>query len=130
MSNEAKKGSGAGEREAGKTREAWQMEDTRTEEVSIPAIRHVGPTLESDPEYLERVGSGEPTPEARIAEEEQTEDPNVRVDPVSGEVLEDNEPEPLKTRLPGDTSSDPHSDVGPDNATTVQRRGERKRNAA
>lgn len=33
-------------------------------------------------------------------------------------------PEPLKTRLPGDTSSDPHTDVGPDNATTVQHRGE------
>ena len=33
-------------------------------------------------------------------------------------------PEPLKTRLAGDTSSDPHTDVGPDNATTVQARRE------
>ena len=42
-------------------------------------------------------------------------------DPLSGrtsEVL----PEPLKTRLPGDTSSDPHTDVGPDNATSLQER--------
>ncbi len=27
--------------------------------------------------------------------------------------------EPLITRLPGDTSSDPHTDLGPDNATTA-----------
>ncbi len=33
-------------------------------------------------------------------------------------------PEPLKTRLAGDTSSDPHTDLGPDNATTVQARTE------
>ncbi|HEX5234735.1 MAG TPA: hypothetical protein VFW25_05330 [Silvibacterium sp.] len=31
-------------------------------------------------------------------------------------------PEALKTRLPGDTSSDPHTDVGPDNASTGQGR--------
>lgn len=31
--------------------------------------------------------------------------------------LDDN-PEALKTRLPGDTSSDPHTDVGSDNATS------------
>jgi hypothetical protein len=28
--------------------------------------------------------------------------------------------EPLKTRLPGDTSSDPHTDVGADNATNLR----------
>ncbi len=33
-------------------------------------------------------------------------------------------PEPLTTRLAGDTSSDPHTDLGPDNATTVQARPE------
>lgn len=146
--SEAKKRSDAGEREGGQMRtsenggeadrgpearqmrDAWQMEDTHTPEVSIPAIRHVGPTLESDPEYLELAGSAGPTPEAQIAEEAQSAEANVRVDPLSGEVLEDNEPEPLKTRLPGDTSSDPHTDVGPDNATTVQHRGERKHKAA
>lgn len=31
-------------------------------------------------------------------------------------------PETLHTRLPGDTSSDPHTDLGPDNATNLQRR--------
>src|SRR3954451_25376215 len=37
---------------------------------SIPAIRHVGPTLESDPHYfdVEREGGGE-TPEAQIMNE-------------------------------------------------------------
>lgn len=116
-------------------RDAWQMEDTRAEEVSVPAIRHVGPTLESDPEYLELVGSGETTPEAQIAEQAATAEPDVRklldqgIDPLSGHEVEARQPEPLKTRLPGDTSSDPHTDVGPDNATTVQHRGE-QRNAA
>jgi hypothetical protein len=109
-------------------REAWQMEDTQSDEVSVPAIRHVGPTLESDPEYLELVGSGGPTPEAQIAERAALAVPLVEedVDPLSGRKVEVGGPEPLKTRLPGDTSSDPHTDVGPDNATTVQRRGERE----
>ncbi len=31
-------------------------------------------------------------------------------------------PAPLITRLPGDTSSDPHTDVGEDNATELDRR--------
>ena len=115
---------------------AWQMEGTRSEEVSVPAIRHVGPTLESDPLYLELVGSGGPTPEAQIAEEAAMAEPDVRemveegMDPLSGLVVEAGETEPLKTRLPGDASSDPHTDVGPDNATTLQKRGERKRKAA
>lgn len=117
-------------------REAWQMEGARSDEVSVPAIRHVGPTLESDPDYLELVGSGGPTPEAQIADEATRAEPDVRemmeegVDPLSGREVEAGEPQPLKTRLPGDTSSDPHTDVGPDNATTVQRRGERKQKAA
>lgn len=34
----------------------------------------------------------------------------------------DNVPEPLHTHLAGDTSSDPHTDVGPDNATVLQKR--------
>lgn len=131
MSDEAKKSeTGNGEREA------WQMEDTRAGEVSVPAIRHVGPTLESDPQYLELVGSGGPTPEAQIAEQAAAAEPDVReliekgIDPLSGREVEAGEPEPLKTRLPGDTSSDPHTDVGPDNATKMQSRGERKRSAA
>jgi hypothetical protein len=103
---------------------------------SIPAIRHVGPTLESDPDYLVRAGSGDSTPEARLAELAGVTEPPLlevtaaEVDPLSGEVRRIDEPERLKTRLPGDTSSDPHTDVGPDNATTVQRRGEAARGQA
>lgn len=117
-------------------REPWQMENTRAEEVSVPAIRHVGPTLESDPDYLALVGSGGPSPEAQIAQEAARTEPDIRelteqgVDPISGRELEMGAPEPLKTRLPGDTSSDPHTDVGPNNATNLQKRGERRRNAA
>jgi hypothetical protein len=116
-------------------REAWQMEDVETNEVSVPAIRHVGPTLESDPKYLDLVGSGEPTPEAVIAEEAAKAEPDVRelvkkrLDPLSGQLREAGEAEPLRTRLPGDSSSDPHTNVGRNNATTVQKRGERKRKA-
>jgi len=49
-------------------------------------------------------------------------------DPLSGRTREDWS-EPLKTRLPGDTSSDPHTDVGPDNASNLQER-EDVRNSA
>lgn len=118
------------------TREAWQMEDTPAKEVSIPAIRHVGPTLESDPEYIDLIGSGGLTAEAQIARDAAQAEPDTRelvekgVDPLTGREVLAGEPERLKTRLPGDTSSDPHTDVGPNNATNLQRRGERKRDAA
>lgn len=117
-------------------RDAWQMEDTESDEVSVPAIHHVGPTLESDPEYLELVGSGRTTPEAVIAEEAAKAEPDVselvkkKIDPLTGDLREVSGPEPLRTRLPGDTSSDPHTNVGRNNATTMQKRGERKRKAA
>ena len=105
---------------------------------SIPAIRHVGRTLESDPKYLNYEGEeGENlTPEAQIANIGASPDTTMgrgatdlsadvsSTDDVSRARARNARPEPLKTRLPGDTSSDPHTDVGPDNATTVQRRGE------
>ena len=93
----------------------------------IPAIRHVGKTLESDPEYYAVATPGYSTPEAQIAAEAGPVDVDQRrmeeddFDPLSGRTLEDR-PEPLKTRLPGDTSSDPHTDVGPDNASNLQER--------
>lgn len=123
------------ESEAGQMREAWQIEDTSDPEVSVPAIRHVGPTLESDPEYLEMAGYGGPTPEAQIAEgtasiPDLSEVTGEGLDPVSGQTMNANRPEPLKTRLPGDTSSDPHTDLGQDNATSVQHRGAGKNRAA
>jgi hypothetical protein len=87
-------------------------------DIAIPAIRHIGPTLElaqtkedqdlADAEDMlrdaeNRTSIYEPGPDAP-----RVKDPN----------------EPLRTRLPGDTSSEPHTDVGPDNAATVQHRGE------
>ncbi|HUA92977.1 MAG TPA: hypothetical protein VL991_10435 [Terracidiphilus sp.] len=107
-------------------------------DIEIPAIRHVGPTLESDPEYLEALHSGYSTPEAQIAAEAARTEPDLHdlsdadeeIDLLSGREGDIERPEPLKTRLPGDTSSDPHTDVGPGNAATVQKRGERKRKAA
>jgi len=89
------------------------------------AIRHIGKTLESDPEYYAIATPGYSTPEAQIAAEAGPVDVDQRrmeeddFDPLSGRALEDR-PEPLKTRLPGDTSSDPHTDVGPDNASNLQ----------
>lgn len=93
----------------------------------IPAIKHIGKTLESDPEYYAVATPGYSTPEAQIAAEAGPVDVDQRrmeeddFDPLSGRTLEDR-PEPLKTRLPGDTSSDPHTDVGPDNASNLQER--------
>jgi len=95
--------------------------------MEIPAIRHIGKTLESDPEYYAVVAPGDSTPEAQIAAEAGPVDVDQRrmeeddFDPLSGRAREDR-PEPLKTRLPGDTSSDPHTDVGPDNASNLQER--------
>ena len=96
-------------------------------DIEIPAIKHVGKTLESDPEYYALATPGYSTPEAQIAAEAGPVDVDQRrmeeddFDPLSGRTLEDR-PEPLKTRLPGDSSSDPHTDVGPDNATNLQER--------
>jgi len=96
-------------------------------DIEIPAIRHIGKTLESDPEYYGVAAPGPSTPEAQIAAETGFVDVDQRrmeedgFDPLSGRTLEDR-PEPLKTRLPGDTSSEPHTDVGPDNATNLQER--------
>jgi hypothetical protein len=93
----------------------------------IPAIRHIGKTLESDPEYYAVAPQGYSSPEAQIAAEAGPVDVDQRrmeeddFDPLSGRTLEDR-PEPLRTRLPGDTSSDPHTDVGPDNASNLQER--------
>src|SRR3954447_12065604 len=103
-----------------------------------PAIRHVGRTLESDETYAdtEQIAGGL-TPEAQIgtigAPPESTmgrgatdlsADVSSTDDAAKARIGRNAEPEALKTRLPGDTSSDPHTDLGPDNATTVQHRGE------
>jgi hypothetical protein len=98
----------------------------------IPVTRHVGPTLESEPGYFDRERPGTITPEAQIAAEGATAGPNSgaveerRYDPVTGLLDNDQEPEPLITRLPGDTSSDPHTDLGPDNAANLQSRRDKR----
>ena len=102
-------------------------EKQRTGDIEIPAIRHVGKTLESDPEYYAIATPGYSTPEAQIAAEAGPVDVDQRrmeeddFDALSGRNFEDR-PEKLKTRLPGDTSSEPHTDVGPDNPTNLQNR--------
>ena len=102
-------------------------QEVQQKDIEIPAIRHVGKTLESDPEYYALATPGYSTPEAQIAAEAGPVDLDQRrmeegdFDPLSGRTLEDR-PEPLRTRLPGDSSSDPHTDVGPGNATNLQNR--------
>ena len=106
--------------------------------ITTPAIHHVGRTLESDPNYADDDREGEAlTPESQIANIGAAPDATMgrSATDLSADVDSTNDaaksskdqnarPERLKTRLPGDTSSDPHTDLGPDNATTVQRRGE------
>jgi hypothetical protein len=107
--------------------ERARQEESLQGATMIPAIRHIGKTLESDPEYYAVAAPGYSTPEAQIAAEAGPVDVDQRrmeeddFDPISGRTLE-NRPEPLRTRLPGDSSSDPHSDLGPDNATNLQQR--------
>jgi hypothetical protein len=96
----------------------------------VDAIRHVGPTLEAEGTFIP---TGE-LPENRIEREGLTDAADIRA------VTEDEYDreadalgaEPLQTRLPGDTSSDPHTDLQSDldpNRSTVGR-GPRKDHAA
>lgn len=107
-----------------------------SEIVGESAIAHVGPTLESDPEFNDIENKDHASPEGQLAGESGSceVDPRAIVEDVldasTGPRAEaprtGRRPEPLITHLEGDTSSDPHTDVGPDNATTVQHRGEGK----
>ena len=125
MSQEQEKRSGTGEESSPKHQNERAGEQTEREDRIIPAIRHVGKTLESDPEYYALASPGYSTPEAQIAAEAGHVDADQRqiqeddFDSLAGRTLEDH-PEKLKTRLAGDHSSDPHTDVGPDNATNLQ----------
>jgi hypothetical protein len=107
-------------------------EELAESQSGVSAVRHVGKTLESDPEYNDRP-SRELAPQIGLIDPHGNDisaSPNMHAgsDPLVGTELSETgsgiRVEPLKTRLPGDTSSDPHTDVGPDNATSVQRRGE------
>lgn len=90
-------------------------------DIEIPAVRHVGPTLESD-----ETKEGQELANA-VAILEDARSGVSRYEPRSDVPAGREDPEPLKTRLPGDTSSDPHTDVGQDNAATLQPRGETNR---
>ena len=105
------------------------------ETTTTPALRHIGSTLESDPDYLDTRAEGL-SPEAQIANagapaattmgrgatdlsaDVSSTDDLAKANRNSGSG-------PLRTRLPGDTSSDPHTDLGSDNASLVQHPGER-----
>jgi hypothetical protein len=123
MSEEKQNKSRSEEQRRNRTREDDPLQGATV----IPAIRHIGRTLESDPEYYAVAAPGYSTPEAQIAAEAGPVDVDQRrmeeddFDPLSGRTLEDR-PELLRTRLPGDSSSDPHTDVGPNNATNLQQR--------
>jgi hypothetical protein len=106
------------------------------------ATHHADATLDANPSYVgnerevEGLVSDDLTPEARIANIGAAPDTTMGrgATDLSADVSSTDDaarirarnagPEPLKTRLPGDTSSDPHTDLGPDNATSVQHRGE------
>jgi hypothetical protein len=127
MSVEEQKKRGSEDARSNRGQEQAREPDPLQGVTEIPAIRHIGKTLESDPEYYAIATPGYSTPEAQIAAEAGPVDVDQRrmeeddFDPLSGRTLEDR-PEPLKTRLPGDTSSNPHTDVGPDNASNLQER--------
>ena len=82
---------------------------------SVDAVHHVGRTLESEEERVYVPKADQLSPAEQVAAEG-----DLHVHTVSGsgdakpELKEDVEPEPLKTRLPGDTSSDPHTDIETD----------------
>lgn len=93
-------------------------QDQEKQEVT-DAVRHVGPTLEAEGLFIP---TGE-LPENRIENlattdaaraREATEDAYDREADAMGV-------ERLRTRLPGDRSSDPHTDAGADGATEAER---------
>lgn len=91
--------------------------DRKSQPIVVDAIRHVGPTLEAEGVFLP---TGE-LPENRIENERLT-DRATLSDLSKDEYDREADAmgaEPLHTRLPGDTSSDPHTDSVPDNPTTM-----------
>lgn len=112
------------ERSAGKP-EPQRQDAVRQQD----AVRHVGKTLESEGIYLP---TGE-LPENRIEMEGMTDavDMNAVTDDQFDREANAMGAERLRTRLPGDTTSDPHTDEGADNATTLDDdRPHRRNNAA
>ena len=111
-------------------RDSGQGTSNQQSETTVdPARHHIGRTPESDPEYNEqpaRAGA----PAAGLIDphgNDLTASPDLRDTQQRMRQDETTVPEEMKTRLPGDTSSDPHTDLGPDNATVVQQRGKERR---
>lgn len=100
-------------RELNRNEEKTEQEKPQT----MDAVRHVGPTLESEGLFIP---TGE-LPENRIANEAGTKAVNVRAATEDAYDRQANAmgAERLRTRLPGDRTSDPHTDVGPENATNL-----------
>jgi hypothetical protein len=107
----------------------------------MDATRHVGPTLESEGNFANVTGTALPIANRESDNSAETTPDSVEVRTVaqdrgdtpdpSTEGLVSSTTPPLRTRLPGDTSSDPHTDLGSDNASTVQNRpGGKERDAA
>ncbi len=108
-----------------KPRQNQRQDEPAQNQAGTSGVRHVGKTLESDPEYNERPGLAQ-APERGLIDRsgnDLTASPQMYAgsDPLVGTELSETGSglmvEPLKTRLPGDTSSDPHTDLGSDNAT-------------
>lgn len=104
---------------------------------SPDATRHIGPTLEAEGNFSDVTGRALNIESRRPGSTEGTPD-DVEVRTMGSDRSDNSAPEdvstgsratssapPLRTRLPGDTSSDPHTDVDPDNASAVQSRPER-----
>ncbi len=95
-----------------------QKDATAPDHISEPrvvdAIRHVEPTPVAEGIFLP---TGE-LPENRIEREGLTDTASIAADPydLHADAIG---AEPLRTRLPGKTSSDPHTDSVPDNPTTL-----------
>jgi len=98
---------------------------------AVDAVRHVGPTLESEEQqpYV-------PAREQQVSKEELAAESDLHIHRVETQghevkIIEEGKPgtetEPLHTRLAGDTSSDPHTDIGPETPKPVNKR---RKNAA
>lgn len=96
---------------------------------SVDAVRHVGRTLESEEDRVYVPKADQLSPQEQAAAE-----PDLHVETVAGSgeakpgLRKSPDTEPLKTRLPGDTSSDPHTDVETELGEDDQRN--KPRNAA
>jgi len=92
-----------------------QKQDKESQPQVVDAMHHVGPTLESEEEqvYVPRRETIPDERRAAAAAEGGMHVHTISREPGEERLTEHEESgsEPLKTRLPGDTSSDPHTDI-------------------